>query len=52
MVKIYGISILKQLKDEVEKEDICVNIGMCHPHEHFKFNDETQSIEVCNGEMF
>ena len=48
MVKIYGISILKQLKDKVEKEDICVNVGMCHPHEQFKFNEDTQEIEVKN----
>lgn len=41
MVETYGISMVEQLKQKLESDKICVNIGMCYSEEASSFVEMT-----------
>lgn len=46
MVSVYGISMVRQLQNYVEKEQVCVNMGMCsRPSGYVKFEDEVEKAD-------
>uniref|UniRef100_U5ENL5 Putative saposin-related protein n=1 Tax=Corethrella appendiculata TaxID=1370023 RepID=U5ENL5_9DIPT len=38
VVESYGVSIIKQLEDDIEQHNVCINIGMCFPDNFNKFD--------------
>ncbi|XP_055542116.1 prosaposin isoform X1 [Wyeomyia smithii] len=43
MIAVYGISMVRQLQNYVEKEQVCVNMGMCSsPTDFVRFEDEVE----------
>ncbi|XP_058821417.1 uncharacterized protein LOC131683436 isoform X2 [Topomyia yanbarensis] len=46
MVSVYGISMVRQLQHYVEREQVCVNMGMCSkPTGYVKFEDEVEMVD-------
>lgn len=46
MVEVYGVSMVRQLQNYVEKEQVCVNMGMCSsPTGYVKFEDEVSKVD-------
>uniref|UniRef100_A0A8D8AVK0 Prosaposin n=1 Tax=Culex pipiens TaxID=7175 RepID=A0A8D8AVK0_CULPI len=46
MVKVYGISMVRQLENFVEREQVCVNMGMCSsPSGYVRFEDEVAEVD-------
>lgn len=46
MVEVYGVSMVRQLQNYVEKEQVCVNMGMCSsPTGYVKFEDEVAKVD-------
>ncbi|XP_058444014.1 uncharacterized protein LOC131425826 isoform X2 [Malaya genurostris] len=46
MVSVYGISMVRQLQNYVEREQVCVNMGMCSkPTGYVKFEEEVESVD-------
>ncbi|XP_055637082.1 uncharacterized protein LOC129775888 isoform X2 [Toxorhynchites rutilus septentrionalis] len=41
LVSVYGVSMMRQLKNHVEKEQVCVNMGLCgNTSGYVRFEDE------------
>lgn len=46
MVKVYGVSMVRQLENFVEREQVCVNMGMCSsPSGYVRFEDEVAEVD-------
>lgn len=46
MIEVYGVSMVRQLQKYVEREQVCVNIGMCsNPTGYVKFEDEVAQVD-------
>lgn len=46
MLEVYGVSMVRQLQKFVEREQVCVNMGMCsNPTGYVKFEDEVEKAD-------
>lgn len=46
MIEVYGVSMVRQLQKYVEREQVCVNMGMCsNPTGYVKFEDEVAQVD-------
>lgn len=46
MLEVYGVSMVRQLQKFVEREQVCVNMGMCSsPTGYVKFEDEVEKAD-------
>lgn len=52
MVEVYGVSMVRQLQKYVEKEQVCVNMGLCsNPTGYVKFEDEVAQVDHVEKEQ-
>lgn len=53
LVDVYGISMIAQLKDDLESDKVCVNIGMCYSEESNGFVqiDDGTAVFLIKGQI-
>ncbi|XP_055602732.1 uncharacterized protein LOC129751295 [Uranotaenia lowii] len=46
MISVYGISMVRQLQNLVEREQVCVNMGLCSsPNGYVRFDEEVEKAD-------